>query len=208
MGFSGVPRAVGTSNASILEKTTQQIKNKIMLELIKRLRQVNLLSAKGVYQLLRSIQSSGMNLMALLQFSASMYPKRIAMHANGRAITYQKLFETASALAIRLNVQHGVKAQKKVALVCRNHTWTTLYLFAASRLGADVYLLNVEMSGSQLESLVKSHRFALVIHDLEVADKLKALVKAKKRISVDPETLPTRKQLLKGIPKKTKKLPI
>jgi len=47
----------------------------------------------------------------------------------------------------------------------KNHSWLIKVLFAVSQLGADMYLLNAEMSSSQFNNILGNNNFHLIIYD-------------------------------------------
>jgi acyl-CoA synthetase (AMP-forming)/AMP-acid ligase II len=72
-------------------------------------------------------------------------------------------------LAVALHVNYGVGSRQKVAIVCRNHAAAIKAIFAVSRLGAHLFLLNPEMSADQLLALADRLRFDFVIYDEPLA---------------------------------------
>jgi len=139
-----------------------------MFQLLSKLYQAKLISPLGLFRLVSSILLSGVNLMALLRFSARAHSSMPAIKDDEEELTYKELYLETRQLAINLQEEYGIKTGKKVAILCRNHSPMVKALFALSRLGADVYLLNVEMNAGQFESLLNKHDFDLVIYDIEV----------------------------------------
>jgi acyl-CoA synthetase (AMP-forming)/AMP-acid ligase II len=60
-----------------------------------------------------------------------------------------------------------------VALLCRNHAGLVEALLAASKLGADVMLLNAGLGPPQLHKVLRRERPAVVIHDEEFTEAVK-----------------------------------
>jgi len=139
-----------------------------MLRELKKLYQARILAPTGLYQLVRSFIHSGVNLMAMLRYAAKSYPDTDAIIDDHGHITYADLYRQTEQLSAALADEYAIAPRQKVAIICRNHAALIKSLFAVSQLGADIFLLNIEMSSGQLEQIVQRHHFALVIHDEEV----------------------------------------
>lgn len=140
-----------------------------MLTLLGKLHRTGLLTVAGVFGLVEAVLSTGINLMALLRLAARLHPTCLAVTDDQTAVSYQQLWQQAEALARALQADYGVRPQQKVAIACRNHLAGIKAIFAASRLGAHVYLINPEMRGEQLQGLHERLQFDLFIHDRDVA---------------------------------------
>jgi len=103
--------------------------------------------------------------MALLYFAHKSYPKHIALVDDQEELTYKELWLHSEKLAIALKEHYQIREGQKVGLLCRNHASLIKAIFAVSRLGADLYYLNVDMSRDQITSLVDHHRLDLIVHD-------------------------------------------
>jgi len=168
-----------------------------VFRLVKKLYCINLLTPKGVLFFIRSILLEGINLMAILRFSATIYPNRIAIHETEGTSTLNDLFKDSKQLAIQLKHEYNLKEQDRVALICRNHLVLIQSLFALSRVGVDVYLLNIEMSPIQLKRIIDDKKFNLIIYDIERDDDLKEY-DSQKRILTYHEFLPSINGLIKN----------
>lgn len=135
------------------------------MKLLRKLYQTNLLSPRGLLIFGIALWKHGINLMALLHFVAKLYPTKKAIHSEGQIITYQELYEKSLELAHQLKNEFHILSGDKVALLCANHTECVLSLFAISRLGADVFFLNIEMSTNQLSDFCQRKKFDLIICD-------------------------------------------
>ncbi len=140
---------------------------------LRKLYRIGLLTPLGMVRLARSIMCNGSNLMALLCFAARTHPGQVAISDEREEITYAELRGRAQQLAAALRQQHDLRPRQKIGILCRNHTALVLCLVAASRVGADAYLLNVEISCSQLNALVGRHTFDLIIHDPQAEEVVK-----------------------------------
>lgn len=139
-----------------------------MFTLIRKLYRTRLLTVGGVLRLLEAIMTTGINLMAMLRLAAQLHPQRTAVIDERDSLSYPELWRQAEAVAVGLHVHHGVRSGQKVAIACRNHTAAIKALFAASRLGAHVFLLNPEMSAGQFLALEERIRFDFHVYDEEL----------------------------------------
>lgn len=141
-----------------------------MISEIRELYKAGLLSLPGLYRLTGSFAGTGINPMALLCYAAKCKPHAPALTDERETIVYDELYAQCMGLAAVLQRDHRVGQKQKVALLCRNHASLVRALFAVSGLGAHVYLLNVEMSATQLAALVQQHSFDLLIHDADLEE--------------------------------------
>jgi acyl-CoA synthetase (AMP-forming)/AMP-acid ligase II len=139
-----------------------------MLLALTKLYRIKLLSPRGLYYLFHSVLKGGINLMALLRFAAKSYESNIAVTDEHGDINYEDLLDQGEQLAIVLTNKYQMCKGKKVAVMCRNHASLVRSVFGISQTGADLYLLNVEMSQGQFDSFCSRHSFDLVIYDEEV----------------------------------------
>jgi len=139
-----------------------------MFKTLGKLYEVNLATPMGLARLGLSLSQSGSNLMAVLQFAARTYPERTAIVDDKETILYKDLYTQTMQLAFGLHQQYAIESGKKVGILCKNNAAIVKAIVALSRLGADVYLLNPDMTKAQLDQLNEQHTFDLVIHDLAV----------------------------------------
>ncbi|WP_205683806.1 AMP-binding protein [Brevibacillus migulae] len=129
--------------------------------------QIGLFSPVACFRLLYSICTYGINLMALLAFSAKMYRDNIGLKDERESLTYHQLFVQSEKLGVLLGEQFQLGSGKKVGVICKNHASLVKAIFAVSWTGADLYLLNVDMGQIQLNNILARHAFDLLIHDEE-----------------------------------------
>ncbi|UCZ54301.1 AMP-binding protein [Bacillus shivajii] len=129
---------------------------------------IQLLSPISLYRLIVAIFKNGINLMTLLHFAKMKYGNHIALVDDNETITYRQLFNESKKLAFFMKEKYHLQSGHKVGFLCKNHAALVKAIFAVSRLGADVYLINAEMSKSQFNHLVHRHRFDLLIYDREL----------------------------------------
>jgi fatty-acyl-CoA synthase len=136
-----------------------------MLTLLRKLHRTRLLTVPGLCRLLEAILTTGINLMALLRVAAKLHPRRTAVIDEQERLTYPELWRQAEALAGALHTEHRIQRGQKVAIACRNHAAAIKAIFAFSRLGAHVFLVNPEMSAAQLLALEERSRFDFYVYD-------------------------------------------
>lgn len=156
-----------------------------MINKLRLLVKLNILTPRGLYALIQSVRANGINLMALLGFSARLYPERIAVEDENGTLTYSQLYQQSRRVASALSTQYRLKSGSKVALICRNHAPLLKSLFACSYSGADIYLLNGEISPRQFSAFSDKHRFDLIVHDADVSSMLKHVEFSATAISTD-----------------------
>jgi fatty-acyl-CoA synthase len=139
-----------------------------MIKTLKILYQCNLLTFRGIWYLICAIKVVGINLMTLLYISKRFYPQKIAFQDEKDNINFCTLYKQSQHLADQLATFYGVKAKQKIAVMAYNHIYLAHTLFALSVLGADIYLLNAQMSATQFKKLDEAYSFDLIIHDPEI----------------------------------------
>lgn len=139
-----------------------------LLTLLSVLFRMKLLTPVGVYRLLFVIFSYGINLMALLKLAASSHGDRIALTDDHETLTYKQLLAQSERLTVQLSERYGLAGRSKVGMLCRNHASLVKSIFAISMTGADIYLMNAEMSQDQFTQLLDDHSFDLLIYDAEL----------------------------------------
>lgn len=154
-----------------------------MLNELRKLYETGILAPAGIYRLVASLMSRGVNPMALLTYAAKTAPEDVAIADEEERINYLHLHGQCERLAAALQQEYHVTARQKIAIICRNHACMVRALFSVSYLGAHVYLLNVELSASQLGAIMKQQGFHLVIHDAELADVIDAAGYTGRRIA-------------------------
>ena len=106
--------------------------------------------------------------MAIVRYAAKRYPGNIAVTDEQGDISYTDLLTQCEQLAIVLTNKYKLCKGKKVAVMCRNHVTLVRSVFGISQTGADLYLLNVEMSQGQFDNFCSRHSFDLIIYDEDV----------------------------------------
>lgn len=142
--------------------------------LLQKLRELRLLSVKTLCYLLMAIGREGANLMTLLYLAKRLYSTDNAFIFKGKEINYETFYSQCKTLAAYLEKHYSPPKGQKVAILARNHLGFVQSLFALSRLGADIYLLNVEMSKSQFIRLNEAHQFTFLVYDEELTPLIQA----------------------------------
>lgn len=139
-----------------------------IIKLLRVLSEIKLLSPLGVFRLLSAFYKSGINLMTLLHFAGHTYGNRIALVDDNETLTYKELLMESENLAVVLKGNMHIDSGQKVGFLCYNQASFIESMFAVSRLGADLYLLNTEISSSQLSSFLSQQKLDVLIFDVEL----------------------------------------
>ncbi|MET0785484.1 MAG: AMP-binding protein, partial [Paenisporosarcina sp.] len=107
--------------------------------------------------------------MSLLYFAGNTYGNRIAIVDDNETLTYKQLLLHSEKLAIALKENIPIDRGQKVGFLCHNHASLIKSLFAVSQLGADMYLLNAEISAIQLRGLLERQKIDVLIYDHELS---------------------------------------
>lgn len=135
---------------------------------LKKLYQAGFLRPKGGFYFLKALATEGTNLMALLQFAKNMAPKKLAVVDADGAYTYKQLYDESKSLAQQLSQHKTWQSGEKIAIAAHNSYAFIKLIFAASKLGMHLYLLNAEMTQQQLDRLHKKLKFDYLVIDQEL----------------------------------------
>ncbi|ANU17156.1 AMP-dependent synthetase [Planococcus maritimus] len=138
-----------------------------MLKLMKILSLLHLLSPPKLARLAFAIRQNGINLMLIFALTDQTNKKKTALVDSRESISYQELQERSESLAYLLAEKYRLGKNQRVAFLCQNHASLVQGIFAVSRLGADVYLLNHTMSQLQFDQRVEEYNYDLLIYDNE-----------------------------------------
>ena len=136
-----------------------------MKEWIEILTKTTLLTPKGIFSLLYSLRSTGMNLFAILHTAYKLYPDQTAITTEHVTYTYRDLFLCTKQLAIWLQQNNLIAQKQKVAITGENSPELIIILFSSALLGADIYLLNAQMSSVQLKAITKKFGLHVLFYD-------------------------------------------
>lgn len=106
--------------------------------------------------------------MTLLNFAEKRYSTKVFLVDDKESYTYEEMLRSSTRLANALKEKMSVNCGNKVAIMCKNHASLMKSIFAVSRLGADLYFINTEISKSKFNKLIHQHHFHLLIYDFEL----------------------------------------
>lgn len=95
---------------------------------------------------------------------------KTALVDSRETLSYKEMQKRCENLTYHLTERYGMGKGQKVAFLCKNHASLVQGIFAASRLGTDLYLLNSSMSRLQFDRLVEEHNFDFLIYDDEFSE--------------------------------------
>jgi acyl-CoA synthetase (AMP-forming)/AMP-acid ligase II len=98
--------------------------------------------------------------------SAILRPDEIAVIDDIGELTFAEVESRSNSLARALR-DSGVKDGESVAIMCRNHRGFVDALFACSKLGATVLLMNTDFAGPQLHGVLEREQPQAIIYDSE-----------------------------------------
>jgi fatty-acyl-CoA synthase len=107
----------------------------------------------------------------LVHATALRHGRRTALVDERGPVTYAELDAHANAVANGW-VRQGLQPGEGVGILCRNHRWFVVALFAAAKCGARVVLLNTDFAGPQLREVATREGVDLLVHDEEYVDLL------------------------------------
>lgn len=125
--------------------------------------------------MLSSIFTEGVNLMTLLRLAGKLHGEKVAFVDEIEEISYKDLYLQSQLLALNLQKYYKLQPKQKIAILCRNNIAFIRTVFAVSRIGADIFLLNPEFQLEQIDGLNTRHRFDFFIYDAEVTDSINEL---------------------------------
>lgn len=100
--------------------------------------------------------------------AAVRFGDRTALLDECGPLSYVDLDRDSNAIANEWRTR-GVKAGDGVAILARNHRWLPLAVFAASKLGARIVLLNTDFAAPQIGEVAKREGVDLLVCDDEFA---------------------------------------
>ncbi|MEL1245354.1 AMP-binding protein [Flavobacterium sp. DGU11] len=136
---------------------------------------VSKIQVLGVGQILRTIASvyrHGFTLLALLD--SVKHKKEGACKDDDEEVSYNELYRQSLAMAYHLNKKYNIGTDSKVAIVSVNSLSFVRSLFAASGLGADIFLLNPNQKKDYFDNFMASHKFGLIICDTAIAGEFRS----------------------------------
>ncbi|RSM35507.1 acyl-CoA synthetase [Amycolatopsis balhimycina DSM 5908] len=117
---------------------------------------------------LSSLAQWGATVAGGYQAAAARVPDEPALHDERSLRTFRQVQERSDRLANALS-ELGVVERDRIALMCRNHSAMIESFVAASKLGADVILLNTGLSAASVKDVLAEHEPSAVLADDEFA---------------------------------------
>lgn len=112
-------------------------------------------------------------------------PRNIAVIDNLGQSTYADVAERTTRIASGLTTV-GFTANSKLALLARNHSAMVECMVAASKLGADLVLLNTGLAAHPIEEIVRRHAVDAIFVDDEFEQQVRYLPAEIPRIATRP----------------------
>ena len=106
--------------------------------------------------------------MALLRFAAHYYPDRCALVADDGRYTYHEIYVGAQSMTHELHTRYGIRQGQKVAVVSAANAQLVMLLPALSSLGANVMLINTDMTQTCINDILAEHRISLLLTEMEI----------------------------------------
>ena len=152
------------------------------IKLLKVMHTIGFLSPRAFLRFLSAVCRDGINLMLLLTIGAVVYGEKAALVAGKETLTYSQLKEHSETLAIALSEEYQLGKGTNTAFLCRSHAALIEALFAASRTGSTLYLLNPDMGHRQFDALAEGIGFDLVVYDEEFQNLVSGSLHVKKKL--------------------------
>ncbi len=118
-----------------------------------------------------ALRRNGPGLAGAVATAGALYGRDIAVIDGGRALTFSELDANTNAIAHGLT-NHGIGRGSVVGVLARNDSGFVEAVAGAAKTGADLLLLNTEMSAPQLRDVCERERATLVLHDDELSELL------------------------------------
>jgi acyl-CoA synthetase (AMP-forming)/AMP-acid ligase II len=112
------------------------------------------------------VRQQGMSLTVGFALAAARCPDRPGLVDERGTLTWRDLNDGCDAFAVALQSLPG-GTPRSVGVMCRNHRGFVTAFVAASRVGADVVLLNTSFAGPALAEVVAREEIAAVVYDDE-----------------------------------------
>jgi acyl-CoA synthetase (AMP-forming)/AMP-acid ligase II len=109
------------------------------------------------------------------------HPKQVAIIDDRGTLTYGELHERTNRLA-RALADRNVGPGSKIAVLCRNHRGPIETIIAASKIGADVVLMNTGLSTGQMKAVAEEQELTSIVVDSDLVDRLEEVPESVTRI--------------------------
>ena len=126
-----------------------------------------------VAQMLLAFERHGL-LSGAVTIGAIRHGDRVAIRDERGDVSYKELDERTNALANAWR-EHGLRAGDGVAILVRNHRGFLEAVFAASKCGAKIILLNTSFAGPQIREVADREGTDLLVYDDEYSEVLEGV---------------------------------
>ena len=126
-------------------------------------------SPKKLAQLAKTLKQWGPGPAGGFMSLAVRAPDRVGLVDELGELTFGEMDARSSSLAHALR-EMGVQEGDGVAVMCRNHRGFVEATIAASKLGADILMLNTAFSGPQLVEVLERDQPTVLVHDEEFTE--------------------------------------
>ncbi|WP_081216192.1 acyl-CoA ligase FadD12 [Mycobacterium avium] len=130
---------------------------------------VTVLRPDKYLRILSAVRREGMSATAGFAIAAARCPHRPGLIDELGTLSWQELDRRCSAFAAALQARRG-GPPATIGVMCRNHRGFVEAVVAASRIGADVLLLNTSFAGPALAEVVARERVEVVVFDEEFTE--------------------------------------
>ncbi len=129
---------------------------------------IRVIGPRQIIRTIASVNRHGFTLLALLDSVKGI--KEGTCTDDNEQISYGDLYERSLAMAYYLHEKYDIRQSSKVAIVSVNCVPFVTSLFAASGLGADIFLLNPNQKRDHFESFLVSQEIDLIIGEEAIAN--------------------------------------
>ena len=162
---------------------------------------------KDLGETLKGISRWGVMETSTLANNARRHPDRLALVDDDGELTYAQWWDEVSSFARSL-YERGVKEGSNVAVLAMNGRAAIHPLCSRHMIGYNIFMINANSSGPQIEKLLEFHDIDVLILDQEFLDRLEPETMKRDLIlgfvhdeHARPEGIPSMAELIKNAPK-------
>lgn len=119
-------------------------------------------SKKLSWHAVKQAMYKGVNLYRVLAIYAALKPDRVALVIDQQQISYRQLKDRADQLSAYLQRQSAIQQYSRIGLLLDHHIDSTASLFALTRLGMDVVILNPYLERSKMQQLITREKLWVI----------------------------------------------
>lgn len=136
----------------------------------------------------------------LLYFCSKMYPRSAALVQGEVQVNYAEFYQKSLNLASNLATEYGLKQGNRVVLMAKNSIESAVTLFALSRTGSHVYLVNPEISTLQFQKLCSERKFDFIIFEKDQMAMVRSVFGMNQSIVISGSDAPSIESLMSKTP--------